>query len=121
MPVAEKLFMAYQYHDLFFIPSRVPSLGVSPILETADWLKRYHGLSSPTVLVVDPASRKIPIAKALDLDAFVDDKPSTVLMMRDAGIKTYVYDQPYNRTVDGPRVKNVNEFLEVVVATNDLP
>lgn len=118
MPGANSLFMAYQYHDLFFITSRTPTRGVTPALQTADWLCRYHGINRPTVIVVDPASKKVQIAKALDIDAFVEDKPSTVKLLRDAGIKTYVFDQPYNRDLEGPRVYTVNEFLEVAIATH---
>ncbi len=110
------LFWSQRNHELFFITSRVPTKGMSVVAQTAGWLQYYHNIEFPTVLVADQPSKKIPLALNLGIDAFVDDKPSTVKSMRNAGILAYILDQPYNQDVEDPRVKSVDEFLSQVLS-----
>lgn len=115
---ADNLFWLQKKHDLFFITSRVPTKGDTVARQTARWLSCHHEIEYPTVLVADQPSQKIPLALDLGLDAFVDDKSSTVKSMRNAGLNAYIFDQPYNQDVAEPRVKTVDEFLERVACKN---
>lgn len=120
LPGANSLIEAQYRHDLFFITSRTPTKGYSPTIQTAKWLWMNRWVMFPTVLVVDHPTEKIPIAKSLNLNAFIDDKPSTVKQMREAGIHTFVLDQPYNKDVPDPRVPNVDEFILAVEAPTEV-
>lgn len=40
---------------------------------------------------------------------YIDDSPSNIASLRDAGCSTVVFDQPYNRDVDGDRVTSWDE------------
>lgn len=115
LPGAWSLFWAQHKYELFFITSRVPTVGRSVAHQTAEWLKIHHDILYPTVLVADLPSQKIPLALNLGIDAFVDDKPSTIKSMRNAGLSAYIFDQPYNGEVEDPRVKSVDEFLSRLV------
>ena len=66
------------------------------------------------ILVVEHWSEKSRLYKGLALDAFLDDKPETVRAMLKWRQNVYIMDQPYNREVEAPRVKSVDEFLEIV-------
>jgi 5'(3')-deoxyribonucleotidase len=39
----------------------------------------------------------------VEADCYVEDAPHNVVGLRDSGAHVIVYDQPYNRDVDGPR------------------
>lgn len=103
-------------HTIYFVTSRVPSAGVSIEAQTQLWLETYYNIAFPQVIVVDPASQKVPAYNLLRLDAFVDDKPSTVKAMLQAGQNVFIYDQPYNQGVDAPRVHSIGEYLDRIGA-----
>lgn len=42
-------------------------------------------------------------------DLYIDDSPSNIAALRGAGCNAVVFDQPYNRHVDGPRVSGWDE------------
>lgn len=114
LPGAEDLYWAQRDHELLFITSRERSRGMSVATQTAWWLQSYHHIDFPTVIVAEQPSKKIPLALNLEIEAFIDDKSSTVKSMRNAGLQAYILDQPYNQDVAEPRVKTVNEFLAQV-------
>lgn len=99
----------------YFITSRGPTVGDPVEKQTAQWLRANFGLFTPTVIVMDLPSQKVPLAKALTLDYFIDDKPSTCKQMANAGLKSYVKDALYNKDVNLPRVATFNDFVEEVL------
>jgi 5'(3')-deoxyribonucleotidase len=50
-----------------------------------------------------------------DADAYIDDAPHNVEQLRALGNTTIVFDQPYNRSLDGPRASSWVE-VEAIVA-----
>lgn len=48
-------------------------------------------------------------------DAYIDDAVHNVTALRDAGNKVIVFDQPYNRHLDGPRARDWNE-VELILS-----
>ncbi|WP_040491754.1 5' nucleotidase, NT5C type [Ilumatobacter nonamiensis] len=46
--------------------------------------------------------------------AYIDDAPHNVQELREYGNKVIVFDQPYNRDVEGPRAKNWAEVEAIV-------
>lgn len=51
---------------------------------------------------------------AVGADVYIDDAPHNVLKLRAAGGYTIVFDQLYNRHIDGPRARNWAEVVELV-------
>lgn len=86
--------MSVDGHDIYFITSRPGHLAK---FWTELWLDRL-GMSRPTVLI---ASDKGSVAKGLELDAFIDDKPENIADVHLASPNTMVIliNRPYNRSV----------------------
>src|SRR5579862_882738 len=70
--------------ELFFITSRVETAGMTAREQSCWWLRNHFGITYPTVIVVEHSGNKVAIARALELEAFVDDKVSTVKQMHEA-------------------------------------
>jgi len=102
-------------HQVVFVSARE---GISPQCDTIDWLKS-HGVQSPSVILT---KRKGEIARALDADYSLEDKPENAAVihwMADVKpCKSYIIDRPYNRVDYLPkkikRVKTVEEFLNEI-------
>jgi uncharacterized HAD superfamily protein len=99
-------------HQVTFVSAR---LGISPQRDTSAWLER-HGIENPSVIIT---KRKGEIARALDIDYSIEDKPENAAVihwMADVRpCKSYIIDRPYNQVDFLPknikRVKTVDEFL----------
>lgn len=102
---------AERKHNLYFITSRVYVPGRSIEQQSAGWLLLNKRLTFPTVLVVSDADHKQALCRDLQLDAFIDDKASTVEQINKAGVLCYVYDQPYNSGVKAPRVSKILDYV----------
>jgi 5'(3')-deoxyribonucleotidase len=61
-------------HDLYFITDRFDTVGGSAVRQTLNWV-RFQLLAGATPAGIVVAKFKGPVAKVLDLDAFIDDKP----------------------------------------------
>jgi 5'(3')-deoxyribonucleotidase len=83
-------------HDIYFITHR---MGWQCKQQTEEWLKS-RGMGNPTVML---AHDKHLIAVGLQLDVFIDDRPSNVnevaILARDCEVsmRVYLVDRPYNR------------------------
>ncbi len=53
-------------------------------------------------------------------DVLLDDGPHNIEAFNKIGREAVIYDQPWNRKLPGPRVKNWKEFLEYIEAKNVL-
>ena len=51
----------------------------------------------------------------VEADAYIDDAPHNVEALRRAGNIVIVFDQPYNRDLEGPRARNWRELEEQVL------
>jgi len=99
-------------HQVVFVSARE---GVHPQLDTVTWLTD-RGVDTPSVIIT---KRKGEIARALDADYSLEDKPENAAVihwMADVKpCKSYIIDRPYNRVDYLPkkikRVKTVEEFL----------
>jgi 5'(3')-deoxyribonucleotidase len=52
-------------------------------------------------------------------DLYVDDSPTNIVSLREAGKAAIVFDQPYNRHLAGPRARTWTEVLDRVRAELD--
>ena len=99
-------------HQVVFVSARD---GIHPQFDTKDWLES-RGIDTPSVIIT---KRKGEIARALDADYSLEDKPENAAVihwMADVKpCKSYIIDRPYNRVDYLPkkikRVKTVEEFL----------
>lgn len=75
---------------------------------THDWLRR-HRIDADEVLFERSKHRA-------GCHIYLDDAPHNIAELREFGAEAVVYDAPYNRDVSGPRVRNVDDFAELVLA-----
>ena len=52
----------------------------------------------------------------VEADCYVEDAPHNVIALRQTGAHVIVFDQPYNRDVDGPRARDWADVEELVAA-----
>jgi len=82
--------------DVYFITSRP---GVYAKHQTEEWIAKHGGPRRPTVLI---SSEKGLCAKALRLDAYIDDRDKNVIDVRTEApySRTFLLDHPWNRTFE---------------------
>jgi hypothetical protein len=112
----ENLADAALDYSIYFITNRMATLGRSIEEQTCEWLKHNYEIKFPQVIVTE---KKGPIAKALELFAFIDDKPENCKEVQEAAPScrhsTYIRDASYNRKDCGCifiRVPTLDCFLE---------
>ena len=111
-------------HDLYFITDRFDTKGLSATRQTVDWIAYYLVGRPPAGVIV--AKKKGPVAAALGLAAFLDDKPENCLDVCDAvpNCRVYLCTLPHNlsyKQIDGnylPRVADFNEFAKLILEAN---
>lgn len=100
-------------HEIYFVTNRA---GVQVKAQTESWIE-FHGyglkspnFSFPTVLI---SSLKGDVARALDLDLYIDDKTENCIDVRHMHPRTKVFmlARPWNVEVPGiPRIPSLAEF-----------
>lgn len=106
-----------EQHELFFITARIPTGGDTVKNQSADWLTSY-GVRFPTVLV---EYDKGPLAAALKLEAFIDDRPKNVLEIRDAlpncrlFLKNASHNLAYNPPPGVERIESFSAFARLIL------
>lgn len=116
-------------HELHFITARAERRRV--VTET--WLRekdliryakavhlRPQGDFVPTVRgrydAAGSAAYKLRIATDLRLEAFCEDDVVIARALADAGIRVFLFDQPWNRDLAHPRIERVRGWGDVAVA-----
>ena len=105
-------------HDLVFITARITTKGFSVQQQAAAWLSLELGLKYPTVI---EERDKGPLAAALKLDYFIDDRPSNCLEILKAvpRCKVFLKASSHNAGYKEPknllRVRDFNTFAEVIL------
>ena len=52
-------------------------------------------------------------------DLYIDDSPTNIAAFQLAGLPALIFDQPYNRHVDAPRVRDWAEAVDAVLARRE--
>lgn len=105
-------------NDLVFITARAQTKGYSVQQQSAAWLALEFALKWPTVIEED---NKGPLAAALHLDYFIDDRPGNCEEILKAVPTCLVYLKtlPHNAEYKAPksitRVRDFNEFATIVL------
>jgi uncharacterized HAD superfamily protein len=99
------------YHEVYFVTARP---GTRTKRQTENWFHRRL-LTVPTMLISD---QKGMVARALNLDYYVDDKAENIadVVKQSPHTKAYLLDKAYNRHMNpgGVRLANLEEFLQVL-------
>ena len=107
-------------HDLYFITDRFDTVGGSAVRQTLKWLMDKLLWAPPAGVIV--AKNKGPVASALGLHMFIDDKPQNCLDVRYCvpNCQVYLCDLPHNLNWRGdlPRVENFNAFAKLILEAN---
>lgn len=103
-------------HELQWVTSR----SGKDALNQSKWWLRDHGLPNWDNAVLAGESKGDFIRTNGTFDVALDDSPSQIERLREAGQFVVVRDTPYNRMVDGPRVHSVAEF-ETCLTTLAMP
>lgn len=110
----ELMAKAEKKHDIFFISSRVASKGLSVKDQTGWWLASALSVHFPTVIIT---SEKGPLAAALKLEAFIDDRDKNCIEIAQAvpNCKVFLKDAGHNKNFnDFPRVGSFDEFYNIL-------
>jgi uncharacterized HAD superfamily protein len=105
-------------YRLYFITTRVITEGDPIEIQTAKWLS-CCGIKYPTVLV---EKQKGEIARALRLDAIIDDRPENLIEVSEKSTDTVLFlrDREWNQDADEKikvpytRVYSFQEFSDIV-------
>jgi uncharacterized HAD superfamily protein len=110
---------------LFFITKRYPTqIGLPMEEQAANWIRKNYFIPNPTVIVTD---HKGEVARALRLDAFVDDRIQNCedVAEHSPDTKVFVQMQPYTINKTFPNIPNslnftccVNHFLKSLGASS---
>ncbi len=76
------------------------------VTETASWLEE-NGLLYMSLCFVGPKD-------TMRASVHVEDSPSNITSLRDVGEHVIVFDQPYNRDIDGPRAHSWSEVVQII-------
>jgi 5'(3')-deoxyribonucleotidase len=76
------------------------------VADTVEWLDT-HGIPYRDICFLGQKPE-------VEADCYVDDGPHNVVALRAAGNEVIVFDQPYNREVEGPRARGWEEVEEQV-------
>lgn len=96
--------------EVYFITNR---MGKGPKWQTEEWF-RNNGYDYPTVLV---SAHKGMSAAALELDLYIDDKPSNcddVVKARGLKTKVFLMDRSWNQDYDAKYVTRVSSVLDML-------
>jgi len=115
MTLLERVYAIAERHDVTFITSRP---GVLVEEQTVCWLATHAGQFEwePTVIVSGEKGRH---AKALALDAYIDDRSENVVdvVTQSPATQTFLLDRPWNQDLDTSaicvkRVESVADMLD---------
>jgi 5'-nucleotidase len=79
--------------------------------DTAVWLDQHDIPYRDLCFIGDKAM--------VGADVYIDDSPHNIVALRDAGRTAVVFDQRYNRHLDGPRVRSWTEVEPLVLGRVD--
>lgn len=80
---------------------------------TKEWLQK-NGFPTRPVYTVPFGASKVEIAKQSGIDIFVDDSYDNFIELNNAGICTFLFDQPHNKRYEGIGYKRIHSLKELV-------
>lgn len=78
------------------------------VTDTIQWLD-LHGVEIDSICFSG-------LKDSIGASAYVDDSPSNVVSIREAGTPVFVFDHLYNRHLEGPRINNWAEGVKQILS-----
>lgn len=97
--------------EIYIITSRGKNDLFSPLKETKKWLQDNDIYYDKLII---GNSNKLEECIKHKIDVFVDDKEKHCKKVNDYGIKTFIFDNRYNKNSNLIRVYNFNDLLSVI-------
>lgn len=103
-------------HELYIVTGR----SHKDIEQTELWIekhfpKAFAGVHYASVRNSDERRKKSQICKELGIETFIDDNPDHALDLAAAGVKVFLFDQPWNRKQEMPEnVERVSSWDDIV-------
>lgn len=105
-------WMANKKNTAYFMTARKNTVGSNADLQTRFWLKSI-GIDTERWQVIAGVKDKGKLCKERDITIGIDDKPSNLISLYNAGVTPIVMDYQYNRELTHfNRVNSLGEFLE---------
>lgn len=101
--------------DVYFITSRVRSLGLNVERQSEYWLDSIGINASHATVIATQAGKKGPLLDALDIEYHLDDRPETIVDLAHPEFKVISCGmlRPYNAHIQGQYTfETVYEFCE---------
>jgi len=91
---------------IHIVTARLPALFTS----TAKWLET-NGIPYDEIIF---ASDKVAVAAEHGIGHFLEDTPEQALALAEAGVEVFLFDHPWNRLLEHPRVRRVAGWSELI-------
>ncbi len=83
------------------------TIGKRDVMNTMEWLQEHKVRYDSITFAQDKT--------ILDVDVFLEDKVENYLALEESGVRSYLFDQPYNRELDTDfRVTSWREFADTI-------
>lgn len=112
--VKEALDILYMFNNIYFVTARDKSLE----LLTNIYLK-YNKIPSDEVLVLG-THNKVPAAKELNCDIFIEDSYDNAIQLSNSGFKVLLIDTNYNRLPLNDNIIRVYNWKEIFHVITEL-
>lgn len=106
--------LKYQGNEIYIISSRKERELENPLMETKKWLDK-HNIKYDKLFIGDSNKKKICFENNVDI--FIDDKIKQCEEVASNGVKTYLFDNLYNKDYHGlERVFDFYELYDKIIA-----
>ena len=120
LPGCKRVRELVSKHDVYFITARVETEGYSAIKQAQNWMLHNFLVTMPMVIVTHD---KGPVAKALQLDYFIDDRPKNCIEVKTAVPTCQVYLKTASHNEDWvgfaqesiKRVEDFDSFAKIIL------
>ena len=96
-------------HKIFIISSRNKVWFHEPYEESKEWLEKNEIKYDQLFVEVED---KAKLCKELDIDVFMDDEPLKCLEVANVGVKTFIYDNIFNKDFRDVRIKHIYTWIQ---------
>lgn len=103
-------------HQIYLITARTKDNSFDVALETQKWLEKNGVIYDD--LIID-ALEKDEIAKAKNIDLFIDDSFTNCKAVTNIGIKSYLVDSPVNKGLEDNEISRVFSWDEIYKKINE--
>lgn len=101
-----------QTHNIYFVTNRPSTKGLSAEAQSRAWLSSLGVMVDHASVIATKSGTKGKLAKALDIDIAIDDRPENITEMSAENIKCVVRAWQYNKGLPHKRVQTLKQFID---------